>query len=74
MLFDVIQDVGSLASLPNINVSLQVSLIKHYFAGVFAVCNVVNGSKSRNKSPLTSFRFFPWALLSPGLGVKTLKI
>ena len=35
MLFDVIQDVGSLASLPNAKESLQVSLIKHYVTGVF---------------------------------------
>ena len=35
MLFDVIQDEGSLASLPNTKDSLQVSLIKHYATGVF---------------------------------------
>ena len=35
MQFDVIQDVGSLASLLNTKDSPQVSLIKHYVAGVF---------------------------------------
>ena len=66
MRFDVIQDVSSLASLPNINDSLQVSLIKYYFAGVFLCFVMTNGSKSRN---LFSFFWF-----SHGLGVKKFKI
>ena len=35
MLFDVIQDVGSLASLPNAKERLRVSLIKLYATGAF---------------------------------------